>query len=156
MNNLFKIVCTFIFALLIFLFGSCGNADDDDNHKRLYFEESYVNSSDYNLKIDVYNSQYQPKEKTYQLSIDNILTLKREQFISTDNYELGVVPIKNADSVVISYGDKKACFSNYSNEDDKYDIRKLANYSFTQNSESHSNYTYTFTNEDYINANNCN
>lgn len=155
MNNLNKIVYTLIVKTLIFSLGSCGKSDDDDNHKRLFFEESYVNSSDYNLKINVYNSQFQPKEKVYHLSIDDILTLKREQFISTDNYESGVVPIKNADSLVISYGDKKACFSN-DNNDDKFDIRNLANYSLIKKSESQSNYIYTFTNEDYINANNCN
>ena len=127
---------------------SCTKAIVD---KAYYNEFRYINSSGRDIIITAFNIRVDTTLKsTHNIIIDDVLLQKIELFSG-----INTGMIATSDSVSIVFGNKKLSNFNRSVET-TFNILHANNYDFLKKELNNDIYTYTFTESDYENAEDCN
>lgn len=131
-----------IFGILISIF-SCNKNVDESQYEEFY----YINNSNHDISITVFNKIDDSfLESTYNIAVDNDFSQEIEIISGS---KTGIIAM--GDSITVRFGDER--ISNFSPTiESSFNILDYNNYEFLKKDENRNSYTYTFTEDDYENA----
>ncbi|HMM11626.1 MAG TPA: hypothetical protein PKE03_05985 [Bacteroidales bacterium] len=115
--------------------------------KAQYEEYVYLNHTSHLLTIKVYNRKNDGfLEQTYNIALNQLLKQEIELMAGSIT---GIIPL--SDSVIVIFGNERISrFTHFSSS--PFNIMNLNNYVREKKGSNRNSYTYTFTQEDFINA----
>lgn len=131
-----------IFGILISIF-SCNKNVDESQYEEFY----YINNSNHDISITVFNKIDDSfLESTYNLAVDNDFFQEIEIMSGS---KTGIISM--GDSISVQFGNERISIFLPTTES-SFNILDYNNYEFLKKDENRNSYTYTFTEDDYENA----